>query len=193
VIWAFKHTERNISETGLNILLEVLHNVSQEEHVVNVFYQQFCVRLIQEVLVVLFDSWHKSGFKLQALILRTMFHAVEGGLVKAPLWDTNALPDPTMTNQRYLRQFVENCLTMTNVTKTQVHTFVEGLFDLTMDITTFKNHLRDFMVQLKEFVADNTELYREEQDAQLQKERQRTAAIPGMIRPIDQPDDMADS
>eukprot|EP01113_Clastostelium_recurvatum_P045243 TRINITY_DN774_c0_g1_i2.p1 TRINITY_DN774_c0_g1~~TRINITY_DN774_c0_g1_i2.p1 ORF type:complete len:697 (+),score=151.04 TRINITY_DN774_c0_g1_i2:1801-3891(+) len=190
VVWAFKHTERNISETGLNILREVLHNVSQDEAIANAFYQQFAIRLIQEVLVVLFDSWHKSGFKLQAIILKTMFHAIETGMVKVPLWDPNAINDPTMTNQRYGRQFVENCLTVSNVTKTQIQLFVEGLFNTQIDLPTFMNHLRDFMVQLKEFASsDNAELFREEQEALLALERQRAAAIPGMIKPVDQPDE----
>jgi len=46
-----------------------------------------------------------------------------------------------------------------------VRTFVVGLFDLNKDINSFKLHLRDFLVQLKEFSeGDNSELYLEEKE-----------------------------
>lgn len=46
-----------------------------------------------------------------------------------------------------------------------MRTFVVGLFDLNKDINSFKLHLRDFLVQLKEFSeGDNSELYLEEKE-----------------------------
>jgi exportin-1 len=62
------------------------------------------------------------------------------------------------------------------------------MFDLNMDLPTFKTHLRDFLIQLKEFsVEDNSGLYGEEQEAQQQQrmaaqEAQR-AAVPGLLKP----------
>ena len=44
--WAFKHTERNIAETGLNTLLELLTNVQQSQ-VANAFYQAYYLGLLQ--------------------------------------------------------------------------------------------------------------------------------------------------
>jgi hypothetical protein len=35
---------------------------------------------------------------------------------------------------------------------------VNGLFELHADMPAFKNHLRDFMVQLKEFMAAENEV-----------------------------------
>jgi hypothetical protein len=35
--------------------------------------------LLQEVLAVLTDTMHKSGFKIQATILLALIHGVEGG------------------------------------------------------------------------------------------------------------------
>lgn len=40
-----------------------------------------------------------------------------------------------------------------------------GLFDLNKDLSAFKLHLRDFLIQLKEFSeGDNSELYLEEKE-----------------------------
>lgn len=55
------------------------------------------------------------------------------------------------------------------------------------DINRFKLALRDFLIQLKEFSGDNTELYLEEkeEEAQRKAEEERSAAmrIPGMLKP----------
>lgn len=63
--WAFKHTERNVAETGLNTLLELLNNV-QASQVMNDFYRAYYLGLLQDVFSVLTDTLHKPGFKLQA-------------------------------------------------------------------------------------------------------------------------------
>jgi len=66
--WAFKHTERTVAETGLHTLLELLQNV-QASTVMNAFYVQYYLGLLQDVFAVLTDTLHKPGFKLQAMIL----------------------------------------------------------------------------------------------------------------------------
>lgn len=73
---------------------------------------------------------------------------------------------------------------------------MRGLFDLNQDLATFKAHLRDFLISLKEFAGDNQELYLEEQE--LEQERKRKAEmeeamkIPGLVKPMDRPDDLSD-
>jgi len=57
----------------------------------------------------------------------------------------------------------------------------------------FKQHLRDFLVQLKEF-GDSTDLYaderKEEADLRAKDLRTRQEAIPGLINPHARNDDM---
>jgi exportin-1 len=94
--WAFKHTERNVhsrhsnglppqqlcrcsapcgpcarqvAETGLNTLLELLNNV-QASQVSNDFYRAFYLGLLQDVFSVLTDTLHKPGFKLHSQVRR---------------------------------------------------------------------------------------------------------------------------
>ena len=46
--WAFKHTERNVAETGLNTLLELLQNVQGSQvQVLNAFHQTYFLGLLQ--------------------------------------------------------------------------------------------------------------------------------------------------
>ena len=81
VIWAFKHTERNVSELGLEILYELLQNVGRSPEIAQPFYQQFLLLLLQDILAMLTDRLHKSSFKMHTTLLRHIFHLVETGSV----------------------------------------------------------------------------------------------------------------
>ncbi|PRP84096.1 exportin-1-like [Planoprotostelium fungivorum] len=200
VVWAFKHTERHISETGLSILLELLKNISEESaEISSGFYKLYFIPLLTDIFYVLTDTMHKSAFKLQATILMTMFRLVETGAVTVPLWPANANMDPSMTNQRYLRQNVIDLLThaFPNLSPNQVKTFVLGLFNLDVPLPAFKTHLRDFLAQMKEFNSgDNDDLFLEEKEQQMAMEREEAAkkamAIPGFIPPNQLEDNMND-
>jgi exportin-1 len=188
IVWAFKHTERNISETGLEILEELLENVSTNPQIAQPFYQSFLLVLIQDVLVVLTDRLHKSGFKLQASVLKHIFHQVQSGLVTVPLYDPST--QPYTENTSFLREHVGNLLVgaFPNITQNHVARFVEGLFDVSKDLNGFKEHLRDFLISVKEFESeDNSELYLEEAEARLEISRQEQmlyrASVPGLLKP----------
>lgn len=191
-----KHTERNISDTGLEILHELLQNVGRTPNVAQAFYQQYLLSLIQDVFAVMTDRLHKSGFKMHATLLRLMFHLVQMNQVTVPLFDPAQQP-PGQTNPAFLREHISNLLvaSFTNLTKMQVAKFVDGVFDIKMDLPTFKTHLRDFLIELKEFSSeDNTALYSEEQDKERQQREmtmaaQRTA-VPGMLKPSEIDDDL---
>jgi len=70
---------------------------------------------------------------------------------------------------------------------TQIQLFVAGLGEFHSDINRFKLALRDFLIQLKEFSGDNTELFLEEKEAEQQQkalaERDAAMRIPGMLKP----------
>eukprot|EP00741_Cyanophora_paradoxa_P007523 tig00001154_g7276.t1 len=190
IVWAFKHTERNIAETGLNILFELLKNV-QTSDVANLFYQTYFISILQDIFYVLTDTFHMPGFKLQAMLLMHLFNLVETGQVTAPLWDPAAHPGTTFANNaQFLRQYVMRLLAgaFPNLSPAQVQGFVTGLFDLNKDLPAFKAHLRDFLVQMKEFAGrDSSELFDEEKQATLEQQRkaeeQRQQAVPGLIGP----------
>jgi exportin-1 len=99
-----------------------------------------------------------------------------------------------MDNASFLRDHVVSLLVAAfpNLSKAQVLTFVNGCFDVSKDLTAFKQHLRDFLITIKEFSdEDNSELYREEYDAKLEEEKQAQysymASVPGLIKPVDLP------
>ncbi|TYH07823.1 hypothetical protein E1A91_A08G248100v1 [Gossypium mustelinum] len=195
IIWAFRHTERNIAETGLNLLLEMLRNFQASEFC-NQFYRTYFLTIEQEIFAVLTDTFHKPGFKLHVLILQQLFCLVENGLLTEPLWDAATVPFQYPNNEMFVREYTIKLLTTSfpNMTAAEVTQLVNGLFESRNDLPTFKNHIRDFLVQSKEFSAqDNKDLYAEEAAVQREKERQRMLSIPGLIAPNEIQDEMLDS
>ncbi|KAK4489824.1 hypothetical protein RD792_000468 [Penstemon davidsonii] len=195
IIWAFRHTERNIAEAGLNLLLEMLKKF-QDSKLCNEFYNTYFLTIEQEIFAVLTDTFHKPGFKLHVLVLQHLFCMVESWVVTVPLWDITTVADPYPSNGMFVREYTINllCTSFPNMTAAEVTQFVAGLFESRADLSSFKNHIRDFLVQSKEFSAhDNKDLYAEEAAAQRERERQRMLSIPGLIAPNETEDDLVDS
>lgn len=195
IVWAIKHTERNISETGLEILLALLRNVSSNPQVAQPFYVTFMLPLIQDVFGVLTDRLHKSGFKLQSSILMHLCHTTQLGQITSPLHSMG----PNIDNAQFLKEHLGGLLVKAfpNVTKAQVAAFVYGLFDVTLDQNAFKQHLRDFLITIKEFESeDNSDLFAEEAEARLQMSRQEQweymASVPGLLKPAELVDNDSD-
>ncbi|XP_042053265.1 protein EXPORTIN 1A-like [Salvia splendens] len=195
IIWAFRHTERNIAETGLNLLLEMLQNFQGSEFC-NQFHRTYFLTIEQEIFAVLTDTFHKPGFKLHVLVLQHLFSLVESAALTEPIWDTATVSYPYANNGIFVREYTVKLLSSSfpNMTATEVTQFVNVLFESKGDISSFKDHIRDFLVQSKEFSAqDNKDLYAEEAAAQREKERQRMLSIPGLIAPNEIQDEMVDS
>ncbi|CAE6421161.1 unnamed protein product [Rhizoctonia solani] len=191
IIWAIKHTMRDIADTGLNLLLEIVNNfASAEEAIANSFFQQYYLPMLQDTFFVLTDSDHKSGFKHQSLMLQRLFQLVESNSVHAPLFDPSTQPSPPPTNQQFLREYTATLLknAFPHLTPSQIQSFVVGLCDTCNDISKFKLLLRDFLISLRESSnEDNAELYLEEKEAEQQRklaeERAAAERVPGMLKP----------
>ena len=181
----------------MEILYELLQNVGQTPDVAQAFYQQYLLSLIQDVFAVMTDRLHKSGFKMHSTLLRQMFHLVQLNQVTVPLFDPATQP-PGQTNPAFLREYISNLLiaSFQTLTKAQVAKFVDGMFDTNMDLATFKTHLRDFLIELKEFQedGDNSGLYAEEQDRERRMREQAAmaerSAVPGMLKPSEIDNDL---
>ncbi|KAB5595615.1 Exportin-1 [Ceratobasidium theobromae] len=191
IIWAIKHTMRDIADTGLNLLLEIVNNFAgAEEAISNSFFQQYYLPMLQDTFFVLTDSDHKSGFKHQSLMLQRLFQLVESNAIHAPLFDPSTQPSPPPSNQQFLREYTASLLknAFPHLTASQIQNFVIGLCDTCNDIAKFKLLLRDFLISLRESSnEDNAELYLEEKEAEQQRklaaERAAAERVPGMLKP----------
>jgi exportin-1 len=93
------------------VCLEVVNNFAiADPSVGNVFFQQYFLSVVQDIFFVLTDTDHKSGFKLQSMLLARMFQLVELGQIQTPLFNPSAVADPNMTNAMFLREYTANLL-----------------------------------------------------------------------------------
>jgi exportin-1 len=195
VIWAFKHTMRNVADTGLDILYQMLQNIAGNETAAQSFYQTYYTDVLQHIFSVVTDSSHTAGLLMHATILAYMFSLVEMNKVTVPL-----RPDiKPLDNMLYVQDFLANLLkaAFPHLNDAQIKVFIEGLFSFNQDIPQFKEHLRDFLVQIREFAGeDNSDLFLAEREAQIlkvqQEKRQIQLTVPGIIGPHELPEEMQD-
>ena len=62
IVWAFKHTMRDIGDIGLGIVLDLLTNFSRaDKAAADGFFRTYFLTLLQDIFFVLTDRSHKSG------------------------------------------------------------------------------------------------------------------------------------
>lgn len=67
-MWASKHDNREVENTGLSMCNELMDNMAEvpDQGTSSLFFQQFFVPILQDVFFVLTDPDHKSGKALRA-------------------------------------------------------------------------------------------------------------------------------
>lgn len=144
IIWAFKHTMRNVADTGLQILMKLLQNIEQHEQAAPSFYQTYLTDILQHIFSVVTDTSHTAGLSMHATILAYIFALVEAGRLNCQL-------GPPADNVLYIQDFTAALLrsAFPHLTDNQIKITVQGMFNLNQDIPGFKEHLRDFLVQIR--------------------------------------------
>ena len=111
VVWATKHTMRDIGDLGLNLSAELIDNiVAAGPETSNGFFQAYYLSILQDMFFVLTDADHKSGFKSTATVLAKLFRLVETGEIQAPLFDPQTMTEPGMTNSRFVAEYCSDLL-----------------------------------------------------------------------------------
>ena len=126
-MWASKHDNREVENTGLSMCIELLDNMAEtDQHTSSVFFREFFVTILQDVFFVLTDPDHKAGmcaalsqysapadqvigFKSQSLLLARMFYFIESGKITEPIYTSGQAPVGT-SNKEFLRTFVGTLL-----------------------------------------------------------------------------------
>ena len=157
--------------------------------------------MLQHMFSVVTDTSHTAGLNMHATILAYMFSLVETNKVTISL-NPGAAAGISGTalaasNVTYVQEFVANLLrtAFPHLSDNQIKITVTGLFNLDADIPAFKEHLRDFLVQIREFTGeDDSDLFLEEREAALRKaqddKRRIQISVPGMLNPHEMPEEM---
>lgn len=195
-LWGAKHDNREVESSGLYLTLELMTNMGDlRNELSNLFFQKFFKPIINDTLYVLTDSDHKAGFKVQAQILSKLIELIEQNSITQPLYTPDEAPAGT-SNLDYFKEYFCNILTnaFSHLQKQKVYNFFDSLVASHRNPIQFKQIMRDFLVELKEYGGDDTDyLYIEDREnerlAREQEERERNKKVGGLIKPIDMDED----
>lgn len=199
IVWAFKHTMRNVADTGLMIVLTMLQNLDSKD-VAQSFYQTYFLNILQHIFSVVTDSTNAAQLANQTKVLAFMFSLVEQKKITVTLCANPAEYPGVTDNEGFVKCYTQDLLkkAFPNLQDMQVTVFVDGMFALNQDTAAFREHLRDFIVQIKECAGEDlTDLYLQERQVQLKDAAQTKLkyqmTVPGILNPHEVTDDMSEN
>lgn len=176
LIWAAKHEQPQVADAGLQILAQFIEQLLAEQPQVYVgFFKQYYFTLLQDILCVLTDTFHKSGFKLQQQILLQLIQAAESGLIAE------------VASKQQIMEHLFDLIGKSFATlhRSQAEIFVLQCFSRARQPAEFQQHIRDFLITLREWGSHEDSLYADERQKALQEaqvaESQWKAQVPGMV------------
>jgi len=131
IIWAFKHTMRDIAEIGLATCQELITNFTHmPPDVKNPFFNLFYLSTLQDIFYVLTDTAHKSGafefskiligrlltssanpgFKYQCQVLAQLLQLVATNEITTPLYQPGQTAKPNAPNVEFVGEYIMNML-----------------------------------------------------------------------------------
>lgn len=93
-------------------------------------------------------------------------------------------------NMRFVQHSLSQLLKQVfpHLQETQLRVFIDGLFSFNQDVALFREHIRDFLVQIREVAGEDlSDLYLEEREAEIAEAQaaklRRHAGVPGILGP----------
>ncbi len=122
----------------------MLQNIADQPQRAQGFYQTYFTDILMHIFSVVTDTSHTAGIAMHAQILAYMFSLVEANKITVFL---GPIPDNTLYVQEYVASLLKSAFSHLN--DNQIKVFVTGLFNLDQNVQLFKEHLRDFLIQIR--------------------------------------------
>ncbi|CRG99898.1 exportin-1, putative [Plasmodium relictum] len=164
LLWAIKHEHPSVADHGLRITHQFLHNIIiKKKEYLEEFCKAFYYIILNEIFKTLTDSFHKSGFHYQTIILMNLLRLLEFEVVNIPEVEITK-PHIIKHVQTFLSQSFEN------LNQKQIETFSVDLFNFCVESpSAFRSFVRDLLISLKEFATNQDELYEADRQEALQR------------------------
>lgn len=193
ILWAFKHNNETVENSGLLLCDELLTNIEKLTSSGGTgkiefqmgFYKHFYFPIISDVFYVLTDSDHKASFKNQSILLSHMLRLIVTNVINQPIYPNDAAPMGT-SNEEFLKGYLGNMLmnAFPQLEKDQMINFLNVLFKSFNQQLKFQGVLRDFLVQIKQFGGDATDyLFADDLEQERLKKENDKRAIGGLLKP----------
>jgi len=175
VIFAIKHEKPECMEIGLKSLWDLNERISSHPHISSLFFVSFYSQILKEVLMVLTDCRHLSGFKLQCQILQQLLAIIDKESLNAPIQDGNGQPHNMQGNKDFVKEFLISTImeSFPNLNRVLVDTYTIQLFNNLEDWKKFKGTVRDLMVSMRSFSSANDDFYEHERKVEKDKAQKR--------------------
>ncbi|CAK5022987.1 unnamed protein product [Meloidogyne enterolobii] len=179
IVWAIKHTMR------IEILRDLLGKVASmtDRAQARIFYQKHFMTIMEHVLGVLTDNNQVQfvGLTNLAETVCILFQAVEN-TIDIPL----NLSNSSQSNTDFVYETITTLFVnhFKNLTEPQIALTVKGFISYNRILNKMREHIRDFLVQIREEAGDDTaDLFLEEKEAEIQRIQAEKQAIPGVRNP----------
>ncbi|VDD92203.1 unnamed protein product [Enterobius vermicularis] len=180
VVWAFKHSMRNVAELGLDILKDMITQFANypDTAKAQAFYKVFFMEILIHVLSVVADrnQIKIAGLSYYADILCALFYTAEFAITE-PL-------NPPQPNMNFIYDQISETFAQAfeNLTQDQIRVTIKGFFSFNTEPAKMKDHLRDFLVQIKERIGEDTsDLFIEEREQEIQNVQNAKNAVSGVL------------
>lgn len=150
LIWFNRYTRGSVVHFCVVLTLsqtwkpQMLQNLEQHPQAAQSFYQTYFTDILMQIFSVVTDTSHTASLQNHATILAYMFSLVEAGRITVSLGPS---ADNVLNVQEYVATLLKSAFN--HLTDNQIKIFVTGLFNLDQDVHAFKEHLRDFLIQIK--------------------------------------------
>lgn len=122
----------------------MLKNLELHPQAAQSFYQTYFTDILMQIFSVVTDTSHTAGLAMHGLILAYMFSLVENQRITVNL---GPIPDNILFIQEYVASLLKSAFS--HLSDNQIKVFVNGLFSLNQNVQAFKEHLRDFLIQIR--------------------------------------------
>jgi exportin-1 len=193
ILWGIRHIdEQDISHTSLQMLYDLLHSVATSPEVGELFYHYFYLSIIQDVMQILTDRAHKSGFRLQCSLLTHLGRIVIENKIETPLEAADGSSAADSSNLEFIASHLSklmleafgNSLTQSMISDFFSHTVFNR--DKLQSSDRFRQSVRDFLIDMCEFRLDedSKEMWSHEIRQRREEEREFDANMtPGLVNP----------
>uniref|UniRef100_A0A7E4VWL2 Exportin-1 n=1 Tax=Panagrellus redivivus TaxID=6233 RepID=A0A7E4VWL2_PANRE len=187
--WGMRHTMRTVAENATAILRQLLCQIAEldaksvNKELAQEFYRAYYLKILEHVVTVAADYNQVPfvGLTNMAETLCIVFEAPEDNISVA-LYQ----PGEGANNMDYivnqLMIMLKQCFP--HLTESQIRITVDGFFSFNKNLTKMRDHIRDFMIQIRQHNGEDTsDLFLEEKAREIEKAQSEKNAIPGVLNP----------
>lgn len=188
VLWSLKHNHRDIVDIGFTTMHTIIlkYDTVATPADSSLFFQKYFIPTLENMFAILSETSLRTGLTKHMQILSTLFVIVDSGHITVPL-------DPSVTepssqgergNLEYVKNFTRTLFTRAfpHLRDEQIKIIVQGFVHYDQDLAKFRDHLRDFLIEIREQSGNDTrDLYLEEREAEIKKAAEAKLKSQGIL------------